>query len=52
MHGNGLLTKFYGTIYNGQFRFGKYCGKGKETKINENYYDGEWLQGKRHGNGL
>ena len=46
-----MLTNADGSIYEGEFKFGKKYGKGKLTNINGSVYEGEFYKGKKHGEG-
>ncbi|CBH17693.1 hypothetical protein, conserved [Trypanosoma brucei gambiense DAL972] len=50
-HGYGESTTATG-VYNGQWRYGKRHGKGRQTYANGgSYYEGEWAENMRHGSG-
>lgn len=40
-----------GSMYSGDYMFGKRHGKGKYVFANGKYYDGQWSEGKQHGYG-
>ncbi|GMI40351.1 hypothetical protein TeGR_g2856, partial [Tetraparma gracilis] len=51
--GFGRLTFASGAVYAGEFKEGMFWGRGRLTWAESgNYYDGEWLNGQRHGKGL
>jgi hypothetical protein len=46
------LRLFNGDIYDGNFQSGKFHGKGKYTSNSKHsIFDGEWLNGVKHGLG-
>ena len=58
--GQGVLTFSYPSAntpdhyvasYSGGMCAGQYCGSGVRLQLNDLVYDGEWQDGKRHGNG-
>ena len=44
MHGRGLLTYANGSVYSGQFRFGKMEGDGQLKFANGDVYIGQFRQ--------
>lgn len=52
MHGTGEARMRDGSVYCGEWRCGKYEGRGKLTHLPTGaWYDGEWKDGVRHGQG-
>ena len=53
-HGQGKLIRKSGAHFEGEFRDGEYfAGTGKEIiQGNNNFFEGQWLNGKRHGDGM
>lgn len=39
-------------VYEGEYKDGKYHGKGKIQYKDESYYEGSWLSGRYHGKGI
>ena len=53
--GSGKLTFPDGSVYEGEFKNGKYQGYGvyiKESKPKPAKYQGEWVNGLYHGKGI
>lgn len=61
MEGQGKFINKEGIIYEGEWKKGERCGKGRETKriiiyiviiiADDTYYEGEWLNNLKHGIG-
>ena len=51
MHGSGCMSWVNGEMYVGEWRDGKRWGRGKQT-ASETYYDGKWVNDKKHGSGV
>ena len=51
MDGQGLMLCPDGRQYMGEFANDMENGFGVETSIQEGKYDGEWVNGKKHGQG-
>ena len=52
MTGDGKLSYYDGSVYEGQVLNGIFQGKGKYTWPNGSFYDGEFVNGEMHGNGI
>lgn len=50
-HGKGVLTWIDGSIYEGWFKHGKACEKGRMIHSGGEVYEGDWLGDKAHGFG-
>ncbi len=52
-HGKGRLFIKVGAVYEGEFRRHKIDGFGvMRNLVTDEFYEGQWLNGKRHGKGL
>ena len=49
---NCILEFSTGAIYKGEIKDGKFNGHGKFIKSDGLYYDGEYLNGLKHGKGI
>ncbi|CAK0911497.1 unnamed protein product [Prorocentrum cordatum] len=51
-HGHGRLVGEDGSVFEGSFFDGEFCGEGVFRSPPGHRYEGQWLHGKRHGQGV
>ena len=53
MHGEGIFQWSDGSVYEGQYKYGKKCGIGKFLFSSTRHtYEGYWKNGKQSGRGI